>query len=119
MELRINDSNPAYDVCRTFPAQDRLGSVIVIGGAARAPQLRRHCRVLLLDEGWLQTSELASALDAAGFAVTVVTADGSTASFRRGSVTWRSAPPAASTGFVPHLDQLMREAVFDHVLPLT
>jgi len=91
----------------------------VIGGAARAPQVRRHCRVLLLDEGWLQTSELASALEAAGLAVTVVTADGSTASFRRGGVTWRSAPTAASTRFVPHLDQLMREAVFDHVLPLT
>jgi hypothetical protein len=75
--------------------------------------------VLLLDEGWLQTSELASALEAAGFAVTVVTADGSTAQYRRRSVEWRSAPRLASASFLPYLDRLMRDAVFDRVLPLT
>jgi len=103
----------------TRPAPDRLISAIVTGGAAPAREPCRVRRVALLDEGWLQTSDLASALEASGFAVTVVTADGSGAHYRRRSVEWRSAPPLASASFLPYLGQLMRDAVFDRVLPLT
>jgi hypothetical protein len=104
---------------RHRPALDRLVSAIVTGDAAPAREPCRVRRVALLDEGWLQTSDLASALEASGFAVTVVTADGSSAHYRRRSVEWRSAPPLASASFLPCLDQLMRDAVFDRVLPLT
>ncbi len=74
--------------------------------------------VLLLDEGWGQTLALASALEDAGLAVTVLTADGGHASYRRRSVQWSSVPPIASADFLVHLERWMRTP-FDHVLPLT
>src|SRR5215831_585887 len=92
----------------------------MIGAAAtRARTPWRGSRVLLLDEGWLQTAEVATALEAAGLAVTVLTADGSTASYRRRTVQWCSGPALASPQFLPCLAQRMRDAAFDHVVPLT
>jgi hypothetical protein len=79
----------------------------------------RGARVLLLEEGWSQTLYLARALEEAGFDVTVLTANGSTASYRRRTVLWSSAPPLGSPALVPHLDRLMAARPFDHVLPLT
>jgi predicted ATP-grasp superfamily ATP-dependent carboligase len=76
-------------------------------------------RVLLVEEGWNQTLYLARALEEAGHDVTVVTANGSTASYRRRTVHWSSVPPVASARFVEELDRLMAERPFDHVLPLT
>ena len=79
---------------------------------------REHAHsVLLVDEGWSQTLSLASALEDAGFAVTVLTADGGHTSYRRRSVQWSSAPLIASPQFLSNLDRLMTS--FDHVLPLT
>ena len=50
---------------------------------------RRSRHVLLLDEGWAQTIELASGLENAGCRVTVVTAQGGTACYRHRAVHWR------------------------------
>ena len=75
--------------------------------------------MLLLDEGWLQTVDLAAALEAASFDVTVLTANGSTASYQRHTVQWHSGPALASTDFLSHLEWMMRDRAFDHVLPLT
>ena len=93
------------------PAADALAWVAMTVG--------RGARVLLLEEGWSQTLDLARALEEAGFAVTVATANGSTASYRRRTVQWCSAPPISSPRFVPHLDRLVAARGFDHVLPLT
>ncbi|HEX7840762.1 MAG TPA: ATP-grasp domain-containing protein [Kofleriaceae bacterium] len=93
--------------------------IVIEAAAVRTRQLPRGNRVLLVDEGWLQTAELATALEAAGFAVTVVTADGSAASYLRRSVRWCSGPELASAAFLPYLDRMVRETLFDHVLPLT
>lgn len=84
---------------------------------ARAPG--GGARVLLVEEGWSQTLYVARALEEAGHAVTVVTANGSTASYRHRTVEWASAPPVASARFVDHLDRRMAARPFDHVLPLT
>lgn len=75
--------------------------------------------VLLVEEGWSQTLELARGLEDTGHAVTVVTANGSTARYRRRSVDWLSAPMLASAEIVPHLDRIVHERACDHVVPLT
>lgn len=75
--------------------------------------------VLVLEEGWSQTLPLARALERAGYAVTVATANGSTARHRRRTVEWVSVPPIASPQLVPHLDRLVADGDFDRVLPLT
>lgn len=79
---------------------------------------REHAHsVLLIDEGWGQTLQLASALEQTGFAVTVFTADGGHTSYRRRDVQWSSAPPIASAQFLTHLGRVASS--FDRVLPLT
>jgi hypothetical protein len=83
---------------------------------ARAAAVRR---VLLLDEGWAQTIDLAAGLEQAGYQVTVLTANGGTASYRHRTVAWRSGPTLANPALLPHLDRMMAEAAFDRVLPLT
>lgn len=84
-----------------------------------APVRAGAARVLIVEEGWSQTLYLARGLEEAGHDVTVVTANGSTASYRRRTVQWSSAPPVESPRFVAHLDRWMAERPFDHVLPLT
>ena len=74
--------------------------------------------MLIVDEGWGQTLALASSLEDSGLAVTVLTADGGHARYRRRSVQWASVPPIASADFLPHLERWMATP-FDHVLPLT
>lgn len=76
-------------------------------------------RVLLVEEGWSQTLELARGLEAGGHRVTVATANGSTASYRRRTVDWLSAPPVACARFVPGLDRLIEERGIERVVPLT
>ncbi|HET7499593.1 MAG TPA: ATP-grasp domain-containing protein [Kofleriaceae bacterium] len=75
--------------------------------------------MLLLDEGWAQTIDLAAGLEQAGYQVTVLTANGGTASYRHRTVAWRSGPALASSALLPHLDRMMGQAAFDRVLPLT
>lgn len=75
--------------------------------------------MLLLEEGWSQTLYLARALEDASYDVTVLTANGTAACYRRRNVAWCSGPVLASARFLPHLDRMMRETPFDHVLPLT
>jgi biotin carboxylase len=72
--------------------------------------------VLLVEEGWHSTMYLASGLERAGFGVTVLTANGSTARCRHRTTEWISGPPVASAAFVPCLRGL---GSFDHILPLT
>jgi hypothetical protein len=79
----------------------------------------RSRHVLVLDEGWAQTIDLAVGLENAGHRVTVLTANGGTSRCRYRTVQWRSGPALASRAFLPHLDQLMSESCFDHVLPIT
>ena len=76
-------------------------------------------RVLLVEEGWHATMAIARGLADAGHAVTVVTANGTTARCTRRSVRWISGPTIASAAFVPYLTRLVDEGRFDHVLPLT
>ncbi|MBL0215806.1 MAG: ATP-grasp domain-containing protein [Myxococcales bacterium] len=75
--------------------------------------------VLLVEEGWHSTLPLARALEDADHAVTVLTANGTTASCSRKTVRWTSGPTLASAGFAAHLDRMVTAARFDHVLPLT
>jgi glutathione synthase/RimK-type ligase-like ATP-grasp enzyme len=108
------------DVCRLFPRLNALASLVVSVAATALPDsARRRSRVLLLDEGWSQTMYLAAALEDAGHDVTVLAANGITASHRRRTVQWCCGPSLASVRFLPHLDRMMRAAAFDHVLPLT
>ena len=60
---------------------------------------------------------LARALEDAGFAVTVLTANGTSARCRARTVEWISGPHVATSELVPHVDRLMPD--FDRVLPLT
>lgn len=76
-------------------------------------------RVLLLDEGWNSTVLIARALELAGHAVTVLTPNGSTRTYRRRSVTWASGPRLDSTALMPALDERVRSLRVDRVLPLT
>jgi hypothetical protein len=87
--------------------------------AVAEPRSPAPRRVLLLDEGWAQTIDLATALEDAGHQVTVVTASGGTTSYRHRTVQWRSGPALASPALLPHLDHLMTAERYDHVLPLT
>jgi ATP-grasp domain len=79
----------------------------------------RECRVLLLDEGWAQTTDLATGLARAGHQVTVLTASGHDASYRHRTVEWRCGPAIASPALLPYLDRMMVETPFDRVVPLT
>ncbi len=72
---------------------------------------------MLVEEGWHSTLYLARALVDAGFAVTVLTANGTAAACDRGGVVWRSGPPVGAAGFIAAVDRLACDA--DHVLPLT
>jgi hypothetical protein len=76
-------------------------------------------RVLLLDEGWSQTVDLAVGLENAGHRVTVLTANGGTACYQYRTMQWQSGPALENPTLVPYLDQLMIRTPFDHVLPLT
>jgi hypothetical protein len=87
--------------------------------AQRASSGQGSRRVLVLDEGWSQTIDLAVGLDRVGHRVTVLTANGGTSRCQYRTVQWRSGPTLASLAFLPHLDQLMSELRFDHVLPIT
>lgn len=75
--------------------------------------------MLLVEEGWHSTLPLARALEGAGYAVTVLTANGTTASCSRKTVRWTSGPTLASPSFDAHIDRMVAAANFDHVLPLT
>jgi len=75
--------------------------------------------VLLIEEGWHSTLPLAAALETAGFAVTVLTANGTTARCRKRSVRWICGPTIADPEFVEHVDRLVTAERYDHVLPLT
>ena len=76
-------------------------------------------RVLLLDEGWAQTIDLAVGLANAGHRVTVLTANGGTARHQYRTTQWLSGPALESPALLRYLDQLMIETPFDRVLPLT
>jgi predicted ATP-grasp superfamily ATP-dependent carboligase len=88
---------------------------------ARVRGVRQPSRggVLLIEEGWHATLYLARALEEAGHAVTVMTANGTRARCRRRTVRWTSGPRLDSAEFVPHVTRMFAEASFDHVLPLT
>jgi len=75
--------------------------------------------VLLLDEGWAQTIDLAIGLARAGHRVTVLTAGGRSARYRHRSVEWRCGPAITNSALLPHLDRMMVETPFDRVVPLT
>ncbi len=75
--------------------------------------------MLLVEEGWHATLYLARSLEAAGYAVTVLTANGTTASCRHRTVRWMSGPSIGSAALVTHLERLLTETAFDHVIPLT
>jgi hypothetical protein len=77
------------------------------------------CRVLLVDEGWAQTTDLAIDLARAGHHVTVLTASGRTASYRHRAVEWRCGPAITSPALIACLDRMMVETPFDRVVPLT
>ncbi len=81
-------------------------------------------RVLLVDEGWVQTLPLARALERAGFSVTVATANGGRDRIVRRTVTWESVPRVDDDAFLPALGRVMQGAstrafAFDVVIPLT
>jgi predicted ATP-grasp superfamily ATP-dependent carboligase len=76
-------------------------------------------RVLLVEEGWHSTLRLARGLHDAGFAVTVLTANGKRARCRHRNVDWRCGPGVEDARFVAHVDAMVRESAFDRVLPLT
>ena len=72
-------------------------------------------RVVLVEEGWHATMPIARALEAAGCAVTVVTANGSTARHTHRSVAWISGPRLATGELPAMIDGLGA----DRVIPLT
>lgn len=74
-------------------------------------------RVVLVEEGWNQTVHVARALEHAGHAVTVITANGSRAHYRRRSVTWSSGPRVDDPQLVGHVERVARGA--DRIVPLT
>lgn len=74
---------------------------------------------MLIEEGWSQTLTVARALEETGHEVTVVTANGSTARYRRRSVEWESAPAIESPALIEHLDRRIARRRFDRVVPLT
>ncbi len=82
--------------------------MVVVGGS-----------ILVIDEGWVQTIYVARALERAGFRVTVCSANGGTAQYRRRSVTWQSAPTVASGGLIAHLERAVTDGGFELVVPLT
>ncbi len=61
--------------------------------------------MLLIDEGWTQTLEIARALELAGFSVTVATANGTHDRSRRRSVEWLSAPRVDSPELIGWIDR--------------
>jgi biotin carboxylase len=87
--------------------------------APRAIEVGRGRGVLLVEEGWSQTLALAAALEDAGHAVTVLTANGGAARCVRRTVRWCSGPALDDTRFVAHVDRVVREAGVAHVVPMT
>ena len=81
--------------------------------------MQPNTSVLLVEEGWHSTLRLARALEDAGYAVTVLTANGTAASCSRKTVRWTSGPTLASASFDAHIDRMVSAASFDHILPLT
>jgi hypothetical protein len=81
----------------------------------RARLSSKNRRVLLLDEGWTQTIELARSLEREGFAVTVATANGTNVRTTHRSVEWISSPRVESPALVGWIDERM--TAFDLVLP--
>ncbi|MFN0251378.1 MAG: ATP-grasp domain-containing protein [Kofleriaceae bacterium] len=63
--------------------------------------------MLLIDEGWTQTLELARALEREGFAVTVATANGTSVRTSHRTVTWVSCPHVGSSELVGWIDEKM------------
>lgn len=76
-------------------------------------------RVLLLDEGWAQTLELAAALADAAHAVTIVTVSDRASPRRWHGIDWHGCPELASPQLIPWIESLVTHGGFDHVLPLT
>jgi hypothetical protein len=72
-------------------------------------------RVLLLDEGWSATLHLARAFEVAGYRVTVATANGGRARYRRRGVAWLEVPTLGSPALAGELDRI----ACDRLLPLT
>jgi hypothetical protein len=99
-------------------ASARIASHEVMASQCAGSGLRGR-RVVLLDEGWAQTIDLAVGLENAGHRVTVLTASGGTACYRYRTMQWLSGPTLQSPDLIPYLDQLMIATPFDHVLPLT
>ena len=75
--------------------------------------------MLLVEEGWHSTMYLATALEDAGYAVHVLTANGTSARHRQRTIEWSSGPAITSDRFLSHLDHMIAEIPFAHVLPLT
>lgn len=63
--------------------------------------------MLLIDEGWTQTLEIARALERDGFAVTVATANGTMDRTRRRTVEWISCPRVDSPELIGWIDRVM------------
>ncbi|HUQ02452.1 MAG TPA: ATP-grasp domain-containing protein [Kofleriaceae bacterium] len=76
-------------------------------------------RVLLIEEGWHSTLYLARALESAGHAVTVLTANGSRARHRHKTVLWTSGPTLGSDAFLPHVERVVTGGGIERVFPLT
>jgi hypothetical protein len=74
-------------------------------------------RVLLVEEGWNQTVHVARALEVAGHAVSVITANGATARYRQRSVTWASGPRASDPDLARHVARVADG--IDRIVPLT
>lgn len=63
--------------------------------------------MLLIDEGWTQTLEIARALELAGFRVTVATTNGTYSRTRHRSVEWISGPRVDSPELIGWIDRVM------------
>lgn len=74
-------------------------------------------RVLLVEEGWTQTVDVARALESRGIAVTVLTANGSRARYRRRSVTWLSGPRVTDVALARQVAELAHGV--DRIVPMT
>jgi predicted ATP-grasp superfamily ATP-dependent carboligase len=74
-------------------------------------------RVLLVEEGWTQTIDVARVLEARGFSVTVLTANGSRARYRRRSVTWLSGPRVTDVALARQVAELAHGV--DRIVPMT
>lgn len=74
-------------------------------------------RVLLVEEGWNQTVQVARALEVAGHTVSVITANGASAHYRQRSVTWASGPRVSDPELARHVARTAEK--MDRIVPLT